>query len=484
MLKDKNQKLLEELLASLSKEELIWTNGYLSGLLKGENIVDFSDVSEAKMVENVTVIYATDTGNSKYIAGEINKKLKEKSVKVKLKATNQYRLSDLEKEQYAILIISTHGDGEMPESGTDFLKYLKENELDLSKLKYFVVALGDTNYPLFCQAGRDVDERLEELKAKRLQGRVDLDLDFEDHLNDIYNQVISMLTVDGGKKSPATQSLKSAKKKGTHHYIGEVITNVNLNDIGSSKTTHHLEIGVDEELDYGPGDSVGIILEEDDEYLKTLFPDIKEKLAPRFYSIASSLDEHGNEVHLTVALQKDGVCSNYLASLKAGQKVKFYISKNRQFKLPGDDKDIIMVGPGTGIAPFRSFIAQRNYNSASGKNWLFFGERNFVTDFLYQTEWLDYLDSGLLTNLDVAFSRDQKEKIYVQNRMEQKGEELYKWLESGSYFYICGDKERMAKDVENALINIISKCGNHNEEGAKAYLEKLEEEGRYLKDVY
>ena len=463
---------------------MIWSNGYLSALLRGGEGAVSASGTAAKMVDSATVIYATDTGNSKFIAGEIAKKLKDQSVKVKLKATNQYRLADLEKEEYAILIISTHGDGEMPESGTDFLKYLKENELNLSKLKYFVVALGDTNYPLFCQAGRDVDERLEELKAKRLAGRVDLDLDFEDHLESIYSQVTSMLSIGENKQAPAAQSLKDAKKKGTHHYIGEVISSVNLNDNGSSKTTYHIEIGADEELDYLPGDSVGIILEEDDEHLKTLFPDLKEKLAPRFYSIASSLNEHGNEVHLTVSVLKEGVCSNYLASLQVGQKVKFYISRNRQFKLPADDKDIIMVGPGTGIAPFRAFVAERNYAGATGKNWLFFGERNFRTDFLYQTEWLDFLDSGLLTKLDVAFSRDQKEKIYVQTRMEQKGEELYKWLESGAYFYICGDKEKMAKDVEESLMKIVCKYGNHNQEGAKAYLEKLEEEGRYLKDVY
>ena len=139
-----------------------------------------------------------------------------------------------------------------------------------------------------------------------------------------------------------------------------------------------------------------------------------------------------------------------------------------------------MVGPGTGVAPFRGFLAERNSRLASGKNWLFFGERNFQTDFLYQTEFQDHLESGLLSRLDVAFSRDQKEKIYVQNRLEEKAKDLFNWLENGAYFYVCGDKENMAQDVENALLAVIEGQGKP----AKEYLENLTKEGRYLRDVY
>ena len=491
MLKKEIKKLLDQIITSASREELIWINGYFSGILSGQGSTTDSDAH--KLVENVTVIYATDTGNSKYISGEIAKKLKEKSVNVKVKASNQYRLKDLEKEQYIIFIISTHGDGEVPESGKKLYDYLHNNDLNLSSLNYFVIALGDTNYPLFCQAGRDFDNRLEELKAKRLSSRVDLDLDFENHLEDIYQQIINMLST--GKSSvSASGAIKAAKKSSQHHYSGEIISNIDLNDIGSSRQTNHIEITCEEQIDYAPGDAVGIILEEDDPHLKELFPNVKGKIAPRLYSIASSFNEHEGEVHLTVSVlkykdengdQHQGICSNYLASLKEGQKVKFYISKNRRFKLPEDNnKDIIMVGPGTGIAPFRAFLAERNYNGAKGKNWLFFGERNFQTDFLYQTEWLDYLDSGLLTKFDVAFSRDQKQKIYIQNRMAENAEQLYSWLENGAYFYICGDKEKMAKDVENCLLNIIEKQGNKTAERAREYLADLEEQGKYLKDVY
>ena len=190
---------------------------------------------------------------------------------------------------------------------------------------------------------------------------------------------------------------------------------------------------------------------------------MKEQLLHAFTQLPLQKNEHGNEVHLTVSLLKykddkgnevRGLFSGYLANLKEDDNIKFYISRNRSFKLPDDNKDIIMVGPGTGIAPFRSFIAERNYNGAEGKNWLFFGERTFQNDFLYQSEWQDHLDSGVLTKLDVAFSRDQEEKIYVQDRIRQNSEELYKWLENGAYFYVCGDKENMAKDVEKYPIRI------------------------------
>jgi len=178
------------------------------------------------------------------------------------------------------------------------------------------------------------------------------------------------------------------------------------------------------------------------------------------------------------------LASNYLSDLKIGQDVEFYISKNRNFKLPENQKPIIMVGPGTGIAPFRSFVAERNSRDAKGKNWLFFGDRTFKNDFLYQAEWLDYLKSGILTKLEVAFSRDQSKKIYVQHRLLENSIEIFKWFQEGAYFYVCGDKKYMAKDVEEALITIIKKEGGMNKNEATKYLEKMSIEGRYLKDVY
>ena len=165
-------------------------------------------------------------------------------------------------------------------------------------------------------------------------------------------------------------------------------------------------------------------------------------------------------------------------------KLEFYIHKNAQFRLPENDKDVIMVGPGTGIAPFRSFIAHRDATGAIGRNWLFFGDQHFVTDFLYQTELQAWVDSGTLTKLNVAFSRDQKEKVYVQHKMLKHGQELFEWIKNGASVYVCGTKEPMSVDVEDTLMEIIEKYGNKTIEEAVQFIEQLKDGGRYLKDVY
>src|SRR5699024_8844084 len=215
---------------------------------------------------------------------------------------------------------------------------------------------------------------------------------------------------------------------------------------------------------------------------------------PRMYSIASSQEEVDEEVHILVSSvryeahgrQKEGVCSTFLADqIEQDDQVKVFIDPNTRFKLPQDtSKPVIMVGPGTGIAPFRSFIQHRDAQEASGKSWLFFGDRNFHTDFLYQSEWLQYLDEGVLTRLDVAFSRDQKEKVYVQHKMLEHGKELYNWLTEGAHFYVCGDKDYMAKDVDSALLEIVKSHGNLQEEEASEYIKELRLSGRYQVDVY
>ncbi|MFP4166103.1 MAG: assimilatory sulfite reductase (NADPH) flavoprotein subunit [Opitutales bacterium] len=221
---------------------------------------------------------------------------------------------------------------------------------------------------------------------------------------------------------------------------------------------------------------------------------ILRKLPPRLYSIASSPKAHPGEVHLTVGVvrfdsygrQRKGVCSTYLADLiQEGDTTPVYIAPNKNFKLPKDpDTPIIMVGPGTGIAPFRAFLEERKATGAQGRNWLFFGEQHYLTDFLYQLEWQEYLKEGVLTRLNVAFSRDQKEKLYVQDRLLENSKDVYAWLEEGASFYLCGDATRMAVDVDNALHEIIRNEGGLNKEDAAAYVKKLKSEKRYLRDVY
>ena len=222
--------------------------------------------------------------------------------------------------------------------------------------------------------------------------------------------------------------------------------------------------------------------------------DALRKQQPRLYSIASSQAEVEDEVHLTVGVVRYdaygqphlGGASGFLAErLAEGAKVKVFIEHNNNFRLPAnDDTPLIMIGPGTGIAPFRAFLQERDARGASGKNWLFFGNPHFTQDFLYQLELQNYLKRGLLTKLNVAFSRDQAQKVYVQDKLRQHGSDVWQWLQNGAHLYICGDANRMAKDVQQALLDIVQQYGGKTAEQAQAYLDELRVAKRYQKDVY
>jgi sulfite reductase (NADPH) flavoprotein alpha-component len=450
MLSKNKKQILENFLADLPKEQIVWTSGYLAGLAN-----NYHQPISVKSNTEATIIYISETGNSKKIAGNLAGKIKEIGGRVKLKSSEQYRASDLPKEKNLVLITSTHGEGEIPENGRAFYNYLIAQKPNLANLKYSILALGDSNYPLFCEAGKIFDEEFKKLGASNFIPKLDLDLDFEEFIDGWQSQVLQGFVGNSEKVSAPIMAKKSNKKT---NYKGKVLRNIILNDTHSNKEVHHLEVAA-ENLEYEVGDALAVKINNN---------------APRMYSIASSVFANENEAHLTVAKVDGGICSSYLANLKAGDELEFYISKNNNFRLPALDKDIIMVGPGTGVAPFRGFLQQRDFDCASGKNWLFFGAQNSHSDFLYQSEWHEYLASGLLTRMDVAFSRNQKEKIYVQNRIKENADELDSWLKEGAYFYICGDKKNMAKDVEEALIEIVG----------KQYLEVMKEEGRYLRDVY
>ncbi|MEB2275153.1 assimilatory sulfite reductase (NADPH) flavoprotein subunit [Bacillus sp. ILBB4] len=224
------------------------------------------------------------------------------------------------------------------------------------------------------------------------------------------------------------------------------------------------------------------------------FVAILRKMPARLYSIASSLSANPDEVHLTIGAvryeahgrERKGVCSVLCSErLQPGDTIPVYLQSNKNFKLPQDQETpIIMVGPGTGVAPFRSFMQEREETGAKGKSWMFFGDQHFVTDFLYQTEWQKWLKDGVLTKMDVAFSRDAEEKVYVQNRMLEHSKELFQWLEEGASFYVCGDKTNMARDVHNTLVEIIETEGNMSREQAEGYLAEMKKQKRYQRDVY
>ncbi len=220
------------------------------------------------------------------------------------------------------------------------------------------------------------------------------------------------------------------------------------------------------------------------------FVELLRKIPPRLYSIASSLKAHPKQAHLLVGVvryhsfgrDREGVCSNYLARAQVGERLPVYVQANKNFRLPEDtEAPVIMVGPGTGLAPFRAFLQERRAVGATGKNWLFFGDQHRATDFLYGEELIQMHREGFLTRLDLAFSRDQEQKIYVQHRMLENAEELYRWLEEGAYFYVCGDASRMAKDVHQALLEILAK---ESQSDPNEYLAELQTTKRYLQDVY
>jgi sulfite reductase (NADPH) flavoprotein alpha-component len=218
------------------------------------------------------------------------------------------------------------------------------------------------------------------------------------------------------------------------------------------------------------------------------------KMTPRLYSIASSIAANPEEVHLTIGAvrytahdrERKGVCSVLCAErVQEGELLPVFVQANKHFHLPESvDKDIIMVGPGTGIAPFRSFIQERAVRKVEGRSWLFFGDQHEAEDFLYKNELEGYQQDGVLTRIDTAFSRDSAQKVYVQHKMLENSKELFEWIENGAYFYVCGDKERMAKDVNEALINVIEKEGSMSRETAEAYLKDMQKQGRYQRDVY
>jgi sulfite reductase (NADPH) flavoprotein alpha-component len=221
---------------------------------------------------------------------------------------------------------------------------------------------------------------------------------------------------------------------------------------------------------------------------------ILRKLQPRMYSIASSLDMHPDEAHLLVCVIKYrkrernrfGVCSCFLSSDMHDEKgIPVFVESNSYFALPADSSvPVIMIGPGTGVAPFRAFVEQRIQSDTRGKSWLFFGDRNFNTDFYYQNEWLRHVKDGYLTRMDIAFSRDTESKVYVQHKMQKHSKDIYSWIQEGAYIYVCGDMHNMANDVNNTLINIIEKEGNTSKEDAIEYINELQKTHRYQTDVY
>ncbi len=565
MLGDNKFKILLDLINGSTREELIWMNGYLNGVVQNHAAGQQAPgTGNAPAVNKITIVYGTETGNSKRLATDFATKAKQSRINAKVIGMDQYRLTDLPKEEYLLAVVSTHGEGEPPAAAKKFYDHIHNNGFKLEKLKYSVLALGDTSYPLFCKTGEEVDEQLNKLGGNRIAPLQKCDVDFEDEADSWFNLILKNLTHEKEIAVPVIPA-PAVKKTGKQTYTGAVVKHINLNDRGSNKETYHIEIAA-EGVEYQCGDSIGIVPENDSQVVTdiiqvtnadgnktvehknekvTVYELLKRRIniihlteknvqqyavatghtipagradlldllkiypvkntaqleeilvglnaiAPRLYTIASAPAAHEGEVHIVVAKdtftaggkEKTGLCSDYARQFALGKKLQFFVQPNKRFRLPAEDKDIIMVGPGTGIAAFRSFVAERDAAGATGKNWLFFGEQKFTTDFLYQTEIQQWHETGVLTKVGLAFSRDQQQKIYVQHRMLEQAAELYNWLEDGASFFVCGKKDPMSHDVEKTLLHIIQQQGNKTAEQAMHYLELMEQEGRYEKDVY
>lgn len=591
-----NDELIRKILAIENLSTLYWLQGFVTAVIRNreeiKGITKTNGVhSSAPLVSvaqsKITVMFGSQTGNSKKVATSLKDKFAAKGLNVKFVDMADYNVRELKNETLLFIVVSTQGEGEPPLSAEEIYEFIHSKKAQqLNGLKYSVLALGDKGYVNFCKTGVDFDVQLEKLGATRIYPRVDCDADYKEDAEKWLNGILTEIDKHTETKNLVKQTVQFQETKVTTSFTREnpgkllVTEAINLNGRGSDKQTIHLELQDEtNELDYKPGDALGIYFENSpalvDELialsklsekdivdvkghpvsikdfllkqaeLTNLTRDVIEKyyqyitipqlaeilssneklsayiygrdiidlltefpvqldaqqlvsilrnMQPRLYSISSSLKYAPGEVHLTIASlkyefnkrKKEGACSGYVAgNVEPGQFLTAYISSNDGFKLPPNpETDIIMIGPGTGVAPFRAFLQEREADETSGRNWLFFGEQHFTTDFLYQTDWQLWYKSKLLNNISLAFSRDQKEKKYVQHRMLEKAKELYEWIEGGAHIYVCGDKSRMAKDVYNTFIDVVQLAGGFTEEKAVEYVKNLRKQRRYHEDVY
>lgn len=561
MLAEPKLKILSELIGQLNKEELIWVNGYLSGLVASP----LSDSATRSTTQKITIAYGTETGNAKKLATDLAAKAKKKGIPVKLASLDQYKLTELPKEEYFITVISTQGDGEPPVGAKKFYDHIHNNGFKLPQLKYGVLALGDTAYPLFCKTGEDVDKQFEYLGGQRIAPLQKCDLDYEADAHAWFDQLVSKFHRTESTIITMTKPAETKKTVGKQYYDGTILANINLTAKESSKKVYHIEIAA-EGVEFVAGDSIGIVPENDPELVRQILAMVavpgnsiieykdesyaiqdllttklnirylldksvkhyasitgKEiviqktdllsllkqyplssaeqffqvidgltQIVPRVYNIASSPVAHNNEIHVTVlqdvfetnGILQRGLCTNFLENKKEGDRLRFFIQSNKRFRLPNPDRDIIMIGLGTGVAPFRSFVAERDATGATGRNWLFFSEDQFTTDFLYQTEWQAWFETEILTRIHLCFKNGQESYTTLPQKIIQQGTELFQWLEAGASLYLCGEKEPAGKEIEAALLEVFAKATDGKTETALAYLDKLKKEERYAKDLY
>lgn len=507
MLTEDQIKRLAQFVAELSPQQVAWVAGYLTHkaemLTGGAVAVSSGAVSAAEGAvapRKVLIYYATETNNSRGVAESLAAALRKVGFQPRAASVRDVKFDKLpDTADPVVFVSSTHGEGDPPEMAKKFFAALKDRTKapELSKLKYAVLGLGDRSYAKFCQCAVEIDECFAARKAERFFDTRLLDVDYSAHIPAWISEILPAIQ----KISPAADSgpaifvaepavaPAAASTIGTNRLspvIGTIRSKVNLNDRGSNKETWHIEIDLDTPVPYEPGDALGVLLPENGN------GNGHGKVEPaRLYSIASSPLVEAGGVHLTVALSTHtlpdgtigyGKCSHYLSASNPGDRIKCFISRNPRFRLPPADRDIIMIGPGTGVAPYRGFLQHRAEAGASGRNWLIFGEQHAHCDFLYQAEWQEHLANGTLHELSVAFSRDRLQKRYVQHVIREQGDKIKQWLDSGAYLYLCGRKTPMSEDVEEVLLEILN--GKASSEDELSILDSWSDQGRYSKDVY
>ncbi len=514
-----------------------WINGYLAGLFSGRAQAEAPRPSLGTLL----FLFGSQTGGSASLAKKFAKDATGRGFDAKSLGLDASSPADLASGSRVCIITSTYGDGDMPDNAQAFWDALSADTAPrLENLTFSVLALGDRNYTQFCRAGVLFDERLAALGAKRVLDRVDCDVDEEAKGHKWFADLMGVLAPDSAASNGISPEEKLAGYSKSNPFPAKLKTNRILTGEGSAKETRHFEIVLDGSgLEYEVGDALGVLPMNCPDFVSEILTaagleggetvtlkdgsalSVREALTSKFdlspfiaklpetlgaeelvsslrplqhrlYSISSSPKAHPGEVHLTVGIvryelegkARKGVCSTFLAD-RASDTVPVFVHKSPGFRLPADtSKPVIMIGPGTGIAPFRAFLEERRATAPESRNWLFFGDQHAATDFLYQEQLGEMFSEGVLTHLDTAFSRDQEKKIYVQDRMLEKAAQLWTWLNDGAHLYVCGDAKRMAKDVDGMLHQIIREQGELSEENAKAYVARMKIEKRYQRDVY
>ncbi|WP_159573855.1 sulfite reductase subunit alpha [Curtobacterium sp. 18060] len=582
--------------APFSAAQESWLAGFIAGIAAAGK-----KASGTAPTTTIDVLFGTQTGNAEFLADELVAGAKARGLGGRAAALDAVTPEQLAGMTHVLVVTSTYGEGEMPDNAGLFWEAVQASTVPrLEGLQYAVLGLGDTSYDEFCQAGKLLDTRFEQLGATRVHDRVDCDVDFEDAAALWSAAVLDRLAAeagatgapgattgsgaDGGATATGGAGAGRASRPGSqwnkrNPYPSRLAENRLLSSPRSAKEIRHYEFDLgDSGIEYAAGDALAVVPVNDEVFVaelleqvganggesfdgrpitevlrsdrevrtpsKDLIADLVQRapaselaavvshgdkheldrwlwgrdvldllrdagpaapgldellpnlrpLQARQYSISSSPLAHPDRIHLTIASVRygdphrmyAGVASTFLADrVDPDGTVDVYLQPNASFGVPADaSAPMIMIGPGTGIAPFRGFLHERAAAGATGRNWLFFGDQHRDTDFVYQDELTELQEQGVLNRLDLAFSRDQAEKVYVQTRMREQSAELFAWLEDGGHVYVCGDASRMAKDVEAALLDVIRTGRGRDEDDALSYLADLRRTKRYVRDVY